>query len=405
MTWALELPFWVIVLLITITLMINILIPLLISKHVLKLYRQVASKERAIYRFKNLSQYLQGAIVIISVLFIEILVLPYFKHGNVILRYLSILFPFAIVIILSFTNQLILHRAIREIRETTDSRKEQFETLIRVLMITFIPMIAYFTIMFIANESLKKYVNITNVLSIVLPVVLIISFNLVMPFFYKAAFKAIPLKDRELNEKLLLFLRERGIKRIGLFQYPTIKSKVANALVSGFIKKQVFISDYLIEKFSYEEIKSIIGHELGHIKKHHLWKRLFSFLVVIPIFAGIGQCMNMYEEYFNTKIPEIPGVIFLISLLLFYFGFIFVFFTRTQERQADAYVLETGIDPNVFISALIKLAKLNHMVFNLKKLDEKFQTHPSIAKRIRWIEQKVGIQYMIAEDTESIGRG
>jgi len=45
------------------------------------------------------------------------------------------------------------------------------------------------------------------------------------------------------------------------------------------------------------------------------------------------------------------------------------------------------------ITALLKLARLNHTATKLKKLDEGFQTHPSIARRIKQIERISGYNY------------
>jgi|GEM_PF-6045114 len=58
---------------------------------------------------------------------------------------------------------------------------------------------------------------------------------------------------------------------------------------------------------------------------------------------------------------------------------------RMQERSADRYVLKLGIDYRDYALALLKLAEYNHITTKLNKADETFQTHPSIARRIKWI--------------------
>lgn len=63
------------------------------------------------------------------------------------------------------------------------------------------------------------------------------------------------------------------------------------------------------------------------------------------------------------------------------------------KLKADEFALEIGVQPEVMITALLKLARLNHMVPVLKKLDERFQTHPSIAWRIERIEMISGYKY------------
>lgn len=102
--------------------------------------------------------------------------------------------------------------------------------------------------------------------------------------------------------------------------------------------------------------------------------------------------------YLKGFIPVLPGLIGFLIVFILYFGYVYHYLTRTQERQADAYVLKLDIDPNVFITDLLKLAKLNHTKAKMNKLDEKFQTHPTTARRIRWIEQ-AKITYHLPSET------
>ena len=66
-----------------------------------------------------------------------------------------------------------------------------------------------------------------------------------------------------------------------------------------------------------------------------------------------------------------------------------MFFSRIQERQADKYVIKSGIDINTYISALRKIAMLNDAMTKTNKFDDKFQTHPSLEKRISWLLNSV----------------
>ena len=176
-----------------------------------------------------------------------------------------------------------------------------------------------------------------------------------------------------------------------MYIWPAKKKKVANALVSGFRQKNIFISDYLIENVTPEELETILAHEIGHIKRFHLWIRTFVTLLPLPIFIWIGKLMDYYQKISQRNIPEIPGMVGILGLFILYYAWVFRYITRIQERQADGYVLQLNVDPNVYISALLKLAKLNHLTVKINKLDEKFQTHPSFARRIRWIEENTGI--------------
>jgi STE24 endopeptidase len=398
--WAQTLPNWVLISFVIFIVVFNIAISSIISNSILKYYRVTKSKEKALYRFKILSQYFQGFITVVSILCMELFLVPLLKQifeNTGIGIYVTILTPFPVLVILAILNQLIVYKTIKEIRETTDSRKEQLGSLMRVLAFAFIPMIIYFSIMFFLPRIFPKNTSFYNVLIVAIPILLVFLINIIMPFFYKNMLRANELTSGELSSELNMFLAKNGFNNIAIYEYPTKKSKVANALVSGFIAKKIFLSDYLIENASSKEIKAIIAHEMGHMKKNHLWLRLLSILTFMITVMGLGYGMEWIEMHFKIKIPEIPGIVFFAMIVILYFGFIYLYFTRIQERQADEYVLEVGIDPSVFISSLMRLARLNHTVMRFKKLDEKFQTHPSYTKRILWIERKAGIQYNILD--------
>ena len=68
------------------------------------------------------------------------------------------------------------------------------------------------------------------------------------------------------------------------------------------------------------------------------------------------------------------------------------------RRKADRFALKIGIKPEVMITALLKVARLNHMALKQKKLDEKFQLHPSMARRIGRIEKISGYKYNLVHN-------
>ena len=46
-----------------------------------------------------------------------------------------------------------------------------------------------------------------------------------------------------------------------------------------------------------------------------------------------------------------------------------------------------GFSPEVFSKALINLHNLNNSSFKINKFDEKFQTHPTLVKRLSYINK------------------
>jgi hypothetical protein len=70
--------------------------------------------------------------------------------------------------------------------------------------------------------------------------------------------------------------------------------------------------------------------------------------------------------------------------------------SRRFEHQADLYAVRLTEKPEAFKTALMKLAVLNSVPKSIRRFFEIFNTHPSIDRRIefvnRWIERKPAIQ-------------
>jgi STE24 endopeptidase len=129
---------------------------------------------------------------------------------------------------------------------------------------------------------------------------------------------------------------------------------------------------------SNEEVNAVMAHELAHAKRKHVMKisglLLFTSIIGLDLFvvaATLGQ---------NSIWP-------LISILA---GFVVLFLgpqlvlrlQRKFELEADEIAVRTLGEGRPLVSALQKLVELN-----LVPADRKSGTHPSIAKRIKRIEQ------------------
>ena len=142
----------------------------------------------------------------------------------------------------------------------------------------------------------------------------------------------------------------------------------------------------MVDNFTNEEAIAILAHEIGHIKKHHLWIRLLITIAPMPIMVIAGMLLDAYEDFAHVDIAVLPVIIVVIVFIIIYIGVITVYFSRIQEKQADIYALKLGTPKDILINSLLKIARLNDMAIKMNKVDEKFQTHPSIARRIKYIE-------------------
>lgn len=376
-----------IIILCTAIIMVNIIFILITKGLVNKKYKKTQSVEEALYLEGRLFKYIHFTLLIISVFIFTLAIAPHIEVNEKFDMFIVIGIGLLLAIIIWIISSLIMHKTNQELRKTTTTQKEQISNIVKGMIFGAIPMMILFAVLEIEPESLNISDNYRVYFKIGLVILVYILMTLIIPFFYKYLLKAVPFKDNDKANEISDFIKQTGINNFRLFLWPTKNGKIANALVAGLVRKDIYITDYLLENFTLEETKAAVAHEIGHIKKKHLWKRTGLAIGGLFLFMLTGFLMDKYE-YMFTDIPIWIGISVFVLIYLFYFVFLIKYISRIQEMQADEYVLSLGIEPEVMITSLYKLAKLNNTVMKFKKHDETFQTHPGYDRRIKWIMKK-----------------
>jgi STE24 endopeptidase len=212
----------------------------------------------------------------------------------------------------------------------------------------------------------------------------------IMPLFYKFT----PLEDGSLKRRITALCESAGVRFEGIFSFDMSKNtRKANAGFTGIGKaKRIILGDTLLKECTEEEIETVFAHELGHYKRKHI---LIGIAVgVVSTFVGLYVTAQLYAAslpWFGfssiTDLAALP----LLGLWLSIFGLVTAplgnMLSRTHEREADTYAVQTTGNKAAFISALRKLAAANladpepHPVVEFL-----FYSHPSIARRIAMLE-------------------
>lgn len=148
------------------------------------------------------------------------------------------------------------------------------------------------------------------------------------------------------------FCRQLGVRFGGIYLWPLVEGKVLTAGVVGLFGsyRYLLITPGLLAALSQEELDGVIAHEIGHVKKQHLGLYLLLFLGLAavlqvclpPLIVQLFSTRAFYEFLFAYEgepgfLLEILTTIPLIILLLLYCRYVFGFFMRNFERQADHY--------------------------------------------------------------------
>jgi Zn-dependent protease with chaperone function len=142
----------------------------------------------------------------------------------------------------------------------------------------------------------------------------------------------------------------------------------------------VFISNYLLDNMSSEEVNAVMAHELAHAKKRHVLK-LTALVLCISI---VGSNFFIVADTLNQG-SLLPLIAIVAGFAVMFVGFSLVLrLQRRFELEADEAAVKTLGDGRPMISALRKLMDLN-----LLPVEERSGAHPSVAKRVERIERLV----------------
>lgn len=151
------------------------------------------------------------------------------------------------------------------------------------------------------------------------------------------------------------------------------------------------MNDNLLNRGTPEEVKAVMGHELGHYVLNHI---LVLVAVLTAVFAAglfllwrlTPVILERWGRLWDVRDSADPAVtpLFTIIFTLYLLAItpLLNSLTRTNESQADAYGLNAAREPDGFASIAMKLSEYRKIEPSwLEELI--FFDHPSGATRVR----------------------
>lgn len=222
------------------------------------------------------------------------------------------------------------------------------------------------------------------------------AFNLLIllayPTFIAPIFnKFSPLEDASLAERVRALLERCGFRSSGLYVMDgSRRSSHGNAYFTGFgAAKRIVFFDTLLARLAPAEIEAVLAHELGHYRRHHVWKRVvLLFAASFGLLWVLGQLIRQDWFYAGLGVHS-QGTA--TALMLFFLVMpVFTFFlqplsslySRKHEFEADAYAAAHASAPEL-VKALVKLYQDNAATLTPDPLHSAFyDSHPPAATRI-----------------------
>jgi STE24 endopeptidase len=222
------------------------------------------------------------------------------------------------------------------------------------------------------------------------------SFNLlvllVYPTFIAPLFnKFSKLEDAALAGRIEALLARCGFRSSGLYVMDGSKrSSHGNAYFTGFgAAKRIVFFDTLLSRLAPGEIEAVLAHELGHYRRHHVWKRIaMLFAASLALLWVLGQLVGQDWFYAGLNVRTQSTA---TALLLFVLSMpVFTFFlqpltslhSRKHEFEADAYAVSHA-NAAELEQALVKLYQDNAATLTPDPIHSAFyDSHPPAATRI-----------------------
>ena len=220
---------------------------------------------------------------------------------------------------------------------------------------------------------------------------------IVAPLMIQKFWRCTPLEEGSHRRRIEKMCSKADLKYAEILRWPLFGGKMITAGVMGLVGKfrYLLVTGALLQHLEPEEIDAVIAHEIGHIRKKHLLFYLFllsgymlfvfatfeflAFLIlfstpVVKLVSITGIRQEMVASFLWSVVP--------IVFFLVYFRYVFGYFIRNFEREADIYVYQLLENAQTLISSLKKIAYISG-----QPPDKPNWHHFSIRERVVYLQK------------------
>jgi STE24 endopeptidase len=194
-----------------------------------------------------------------------------------------------------------------------------------------------------------------------------------------------PLPEGELRSDVLTLARDAGVSVGEVFSVDASRrTTAANAYVTGLgPTKRVVLFDTLIDRYSRDEIRLVVAHELAHVRHRDVWRGLLYAAIVSPTAALAVQRLSWELSPERGTPAALPAVALAAMLTTGPIGVIGNRLSRAMERRADHFALELAGAPDAFVSFERTIALQNVADLDPPRwVSRLLASHPPTAERI-----------------------
>lgn len=241
-------------------------------------------------------------------------------------------------------------------------------------------------------DPVRWYLPVWGVVVVVMGLLAELSPILLDPLFH--TFR--PVQDQALVERLRALSDRAGVTVGPILEIDASrKTTKTNAYFTGFGRtRRIVLFDTLLVASTPEEVEWVVAHELGHWRRHHIWKGMaISAVSALATLWLIARLLNAAADWgrFGFIHPadpvSLPLLVLLFCVLSILTTPIQTAISRSFEREADYESLRLAANPKAFITSEVTLARSNLADIDPPRLIVwLLYTHPPVLERIAMAE-------------------
>jgi Zn-dependent protease with chaperone function len=242
------------------------------------------------------------------------------------------------------------------------------------------------------------------------------------PVMVKTFWRCRPLPAGPVRARIEALCRYADVTCADIVYWPIFGGRMITAGVMGLVGRfrYILITEALLDLLRPEEVDQVIVHEIGHVKRKHLLLYLL-FLIGFMLVSYVLSIVSYYAVFLTpfslrlifewelnpaNVLTAVSAVTLVIGVIV-YFRYIFGYFMRNFERQADGYVFKIFDSAQPLINTFGKIAlssgqaadKPNWHHFSIQQRIDHLRrcewSRANIARHDRKVRNSIGV-YLIA---------
>ncbi len=195
-----------------------------------------------------------------------------------------------------------------------------------------------------------------------------------------------PLPDGQARDDVLDLAEQAGVKIGEVYEVDASRrTTAANAYVNGLgPTKRVVLFDTLLDRYSRDELRLVVAHELGHVKHRDVPRGIaYAAIVSAPAALAIAKLSRDIDPDAVGTVAALPSLALAAGLVGAPIGLLGNRLSRAVERRADAFSLDLAGAPEAFVEFERRIALQNIADLEPPRLvTSLLASHPPTLERI-----------------------